>query len=220
MNLPGEFHEHKVQKAMTEDDEEDKDDDYCSHGGNGPQYGRAYARQEPAGEDEFLRQMNPQERALFRENQKWFREYTKNANKIPKGHKVLATDVALDSWIAAHYEFPNNKLPSSRPATIPVQIYERLKHYYGKDKDSLALRDLIKKKGWPSCERDENDSMLNDALPGGYGDYNYRESPAKTYKMVTYPQAMKVKDLSQIHQDSIEAERRTSMRKGSKKKLL
>ena len=85
--------------------------------------------------------MSDQERNLFYENQRFYREYMVNANNIPPGHKLVATDYALDSWIAAHYEFPNGKLPNSRPRQISEHVFDRLKHYYGKDRASLELKE-------------------------------------------------------------------------------
>ena len=68
--------------------------------------------------------------ALLQANYEFLQDYLKNQTVVEPGHELKITEEALDRWIAAHYVFPGDHLPSSKPDKFPLVIFEHLKRFY------------------------------------------------------------------------------------------
>lgn len=47
--------------------------------------------------------------------------------EIPEDHKVMVTDIALDSWIAAHYGMTLDRVPPVRPPNMAKYVHRRMR---------------------------------------------------------------------------------------------
>ena len=92
---------------------------------------------------------------------------------MPEGSQLRVTEAALDRWISAHYEFPGDAVPASRPDRMPPVIYEAVKRHHRTER----------------IARGEDMSKPEKALPPGV-EPAYRLRPPADYRHFVYPNTM------------------------------
>ena len=118
-----------------------------------------------------------------------------DCHPIPPGRKMLNSHFALDSWLAAHTEFPNG-FPTSLPQNLTPHVFDRIKHYWGRDRESLEIKEKRKKAGNPIKEEIDELNENNE----GYGlrECVIKVSPSKNYRLETYPADTKEKTIAKL----------------------